>query len=85
MFCRVLLLNDSEENMTNASPTEEPDLFYRMLGLARKDIFVPDVKPRDVLLTITTEYVLAISKYQIKLEFDLVFKDCDQRQLPRFR
>lgn len=78
-----MFLNDEEKSVDDTL-VEQP-IFYRMLGLARRDIFVPDAKPKDELKTITTESVVAITKYQIKVECDLVFKDCDQRQLPRFK
>lgn len=78
---RILLLSDTEES----EKEDEHDTFYQMLSLSIKDIFVPDAKPKDMLLTVQTQAIKAVTKYHTKMEFDLVLKDCDQRQLPRFR
>lgn len=76
-----MILCDVEESASS----QECDSFYRMLGLSRKDIFVPSAKPKDKLLMITTQSIIAVTKYHTKMEFDLVLKDCDQRQIVRFK
>ncbi len=77
----MLILQDPK----NENDPKESELFYRMLGLARKSIIVPSAKCRDLLLTVKAQSIVAITKFHLKIEYDLVLKDCDKRQIPRFK
>lgn len=56
-----------------------------MIGLARKTIYVPGAQSKDLLLTIGLQSIKEITKFNLNIEFDLVLKDYEERQIPRFR
>lgn len=56
-----------------------------MVGLARKSIYVPGAQSKDLLLTVGVQSIKEITKFSLNTEFDLVLKDYEERQLPRFR
>lgn len=78
----MLILRDAEEEERKA---KESDLFYRMIGLARKSIYVPGAQSKDLILSVGLQSIREITKFNLNLEFDLVSKDYEERQLPRFK
>lgn len=63
----------------------ESDLYYQILGLFKNEIFLPSAKTSHTILTVTSKDIRYLTKFSIKIESDLVIKDWDQRQIPRFK
>lgn len=97
---QVLVLCNSNETLSASGDTEiklslknEPKniqnkkspLWYKMLGLANRDIFVCDGKPDHTILTIHGNDIIEIYTKIIKMNTEYVLNDWSQRQLPRFR
>lgn len=64
---------------------EYPDMWYRMLSYTHEDIFQPEGAVGHEVLDITALDVMEITNKTIKLDCELVIKDWDKRQIPRFR
>lgn len=65
--------------------TEYPDVWYRMLSYTHEDIFQPEGAVGHGVLDITALDVIEITNKTIKIDCELVIKDWDKRQIPRFR
>jgi antiviral helicase SKI2 len=70
----------------SAEENERDPLWYKMLGLASKNkIFIPDGVGGHAVLTLTASDLLEILKEKVSIDTDLVIKDWEKRQIPRFR
>lgn len=78
---KVLVLNDTK---TEIDP-ELPDDWYKMLGLARTDIFAPVKGTDHDVLTIAPVDIFEITRKMVKVNAPLVIKDWEQRQQLRFK
>jgi antiviral helicase SKI2 len=82
-----------EITLSVASGKEKPEeqndhdpLWYKMLGLAsKKKICVSDGLGGHTVVTLTASDIVDILKEKVNVDTDLVFKDWEKRQIPRFR
>lgn len=56
-----------------------------MISLTAKTVYVPEEKLMDILLAITAKSIVTITKFHLKIDVDLILKDWDKRQIPRFK
>lgn len=78
---KVLVLTDDLKEM---SPSK-PDMWYKMLSLATKKIFSPIGVGTHTVLTISQLDIWEICSIVLKINADLVLKDWEKRQIPRFK
>lgn len=78
---RVLVLNDDK----NETDRDEVDDWYKMLALARTEIFVPIENAGHEILTINPIDIFEITGRTIKVNAPFVIKDWEQRQQIRFK
>lgn len=78
----VLVLTDPKtENLKD----QKSDLWYKMLSLAKEEIFVPSGSPGHEMLLISPNDIFEITDKTIKLDYKLVVDDIQKRQIERFR
>lgn len=78
-----LFVND--KGKTNEKTDESTDDWYKMLSFATQDIFQPSGVGGHSVLDIQSTDILDITLKTIKLDTDLIIKDWEKRQIPRFR
>ncbi|XP_065206278.1 superkiller complex protein 2 [Planococcus citri] len=79
---KVLILCDAAElELTD----KESDLFYQMVSLSKNNVFLPSAKPSHLVVVIDSKDIKHITKFSIKIDHNLVIKDWEQRQIPRFK
>lgn len=88
---RVMILKNSETSKSAEDKSSEIAKFknlekwHDIVALTKKEIFVPVGIPSDDVLTINAWNILEITNCQIKVDYNLVLANWEQRQIPRFR
>lgn len=77
---KVLVLTDNNEK-----EPDKPDIWYKMLSLSKETVFSPIGKAGHTLLTISILDIMEICGKVLKINSDLVLKDCEKREIPRFK
>lgn len=78
---KVLLLTDDRDNIE----PKEKDSWYKMLGLARNNIFVPVGTANHKVITINPLDIFEITSKVLKIDPQRILSDWDKRQMPRFK
>ncbi|XP_022902314.2 superkiller complex protein 2 [Onthophagus taurus] len=79
---KVLVLSDNHQKEEEAV---QKDSWYKMLALAKNDIYQPIGTATHQVLTISLLDIFEICSKSIKTDCDLILKDWDKRQMPRFK
>lgn len=80
---KVLVLDNQNKHLEEDKKEEMPNDWYKMLSFTY-DYFEPDGIGGHAVLDVPVVYVLLTQKI-IKVDCDLVLRDWDNRQIPRFR
>ncbi|XP_011863393.1 PREDICTED: helicase SKI2W [Vollenhovia emeryi] len=85
---KVLILKDANVSTFGVDEFKNPQIFEKwceIIGLTKKEIFVPSINPSHEVVTIFSWHILKITNCQIKVDCSLVLKDWEKRQISRFK
>lgn len=78
---KVLILTDDRDDIE----VKQKDAWYKMLGLARNNIFLPVGTAGHKIITINPLDIFEITSKVIKIDPQRILSDWDKRQMPRFK
>lgn len=78
---KVLVLTDDVKDVAS----ERPEMWYKMISLVRDEIYSPIGVVTHIVLSINQLDIWEVSSKVLKINADLVLKDWEKRQIPRFK
>ncbi|KAI4466930.1 atp-dependent rna and dna helicase [Holotrichia oblita] len=78
---KVLILIDDRDD----SGANQGEMWYKMLGLARNNVFVPVGTANHKIIMINPLDIFEITSKVIKIDPQRILADWDKRQMPRFK
>ncbi|EZA51202.1 hypothetical protein DMN91_012752 [Ooceraea biroi] len=85
---KVLILKDADASNSEAAEFKSAQIYEKwceIIGLTKRNMFVPGNNPLHEVVTISAWHVLHITKCQIKIDCSLVLADWEKRQISRFK
>ncbi|XP_066597704.1 superkiller complex protein 2 [Prorops nasuta] len=78
-------IKNSDSDLENPSKSVKNELWYDMIGLTKKDIYLPNEKSSHEVLTLSPQHILKITEQIIQTDCNLIIKDWEKRQIARFK
>lgn len=72
-------------NINEPKDDDKPDNWHKIIGMTKKQVFVPVGVPSHRYITITPDHIVEITNVVSSVDCNLVYKDCDKRTIARFK